>query len=113
MSDAIFFRKAAGIDQSSFGFGIAERKTEIDARARGGLNLREDMIAIKRDDRLAGTRLRFFANTEAELKQGVVDRPQLCLSAGIHLLHVSFGSGEIFIGIADLSAFAIGALGQP
>ena len=67
MRNAILLRKATGIDQATLWFHIAQRKTEIDARARGWLNLCKDMFTIEGNYGLTGTSFRISADAQAEL----------------------------------------------
>ena len=66
MCDSIFFRIAARVDQSLWCFQIAQRQAKVDARLRGGFDLREDMIAIQRDDCLARSSLRLVADIQSQ-----------------------------------------------
>src|SRR6266576_6914233 len=73
MRDAIFFGKAASVDQAPFHFRVAERKSEVDARASRWLDLRKDVLAIQGHDRLTRTGFGLFANAETEIQQGIVN----------------------------------------
>src|SRR5258705_13892693 len=60
--DSIFFREAAGVNQPAFGFHVSQRKTYVDSLRRGGLDLREHVIAIQGNNGLAGTSLHVLAD---------------------------------------------------
>ena len=62
MCDAVLFCEAASVNQPAFRFHISQRETDVDTLVRGGFDLREDVIAIKRNDGLAGTSFRIFAD---------------------------------------------------
>ena len=64
--DAVLLSEAAGVDEAACGLGVLESETEIDARVRGGLDLREDVVAIQRDDGLAGAGLHVLSLFQAE-----------------------------------------------
>jgi hypothetical protein len=59
MGDAIFFAKAAGVDEAlrELAFISGNAKTEVDARVGGWLNLREHVIAVQRNPRFCRDRL--------------------------------------------------------
>src|SRR3989442_11385922 len=66
MRDAIFLFKAAGVDESLRRFlRVAQGEAKIDARLGRRFDLREDMVAIERHDRLARTRFHILADTQA------------------------------------------------
>src|SRR2546423_11505588 len=111
MSDAVLLCKPAGIYQAALRFGISQGEAKVDPGTRSRFDLGEDVIAIKRNYRLTGTRLRVFADAKAKLQQLVVEWPQFCLGAGEHRLDVPFGGLKIRIRIADLGAFTIRAFG--
>ena len=63
VGDAIFFGEATGVDEAlgEFSFVGGEAKTEIDAGVCGGFDLREDVIAVKRNHSFAGAGLDVWA----------------------------------------------------
>ena len=66
VGDAVLLSEAAGVDEAASRFGVLESETEIDARVRGGLDLREDVVAIQRDDGLAGAGLHVLSLFQAK-----------------------------------------------
>ena len=100
MCDAVLFCEAAGVDQSAFRFHISQRKTNINSLSRGGFDLCEDVIAIKRNDRLTRTRFRFLTNLLAQLQERIVERFKMCLRTRVHFLNIALRSLEIQIRIA-------------
>src|SRR5580700_3228621 len=60
VSDAVLLGIAASVDEAALGFSRPQSEAEIDARLRGGLDLREDVMAIERNHGLEGARLHVF-----------------------------------------------------
>jgi len=73
--DAVFLLIAAGFDQPALAFARAQREAEIDAGARGGLDLRENVPAIQRHHGLAGAGLHVLSHAHTQREQLVVERP--------------------------------------
>src|SRR5215469_8643806 len=65
--DAILLFVPAGVDQPLGRLAVTERKTEINPRVGGGLDLREDVPAIERHHGFAGARLHIPAQSEAQV----------------------------------------------
>jgi hypothetical protein len=59
---SFFARPPVSIRRAGRPFVAGETKAEVDALVCGGLNLRENVFAIERNHRFAGTR--FHINTE-------------------------------------------------
>ena len=56
MGNAILFGEASGVDEvlGNFTFVSSEAEAEIDPGVGGGLDLREDMVAVERNHGFAG-----------------------------------------------------------
>src|SRR5438105_3836301 len=114
MCDSILFSEAARVDQSLRRLlCIAQRQTKIDARLRRRFDLRENMVAIQRHNRLARTGFGVLAHRDPKLQQRIVKRSQVFLLSRKHFLDVLLSSFEISIRIADFFAFTDGSFSQP
>ena len=98
VGDAIFFGEAAGVNEAlgEFAFVGVEAETEINARVGGGLDLSEDMVAVKRNHGFAGAGFDVGAERFAEFQEFVVNGTEWRFFAGILLFDVNDGGGEIF-----------------
>src|SRR3989442_11700966 len=81
MRDAVLLREAAGVDQPVRWFQVSEGESYVNAFGCGGFNLREDVVAIKRNYCLARTRLNVLADLQTSLKQLIIDWPESRLRA--------------------------------
>src|SRR5258705_11219373 len=104
MRDAILFREATGVDQPALRFHISQRETDVDSLIGGGFDLREDVVAIERNDGLAGTSFDIFADLQPHLKHRIVDWSQTILSSGEHSFDVAFVSLGVPIGVPHFTA---------
>src|SRR5947209_15823928 len=65
MRDAILLGKPAGVDEPLGCFlCVAQRQTEVDSRLGRRFDLREDVVALERHDRLARAGLRLLASAQ-------------------------------------------------
>src|SRR5438874_11777624 len=114
MCDSVLFGEAARVDQSlRHLLCIAQRQTKIDARLRRRFDLRENMVAIQRHNRLAWTCLGVLAHRDPKLQQRIVKRSQVFLLSRKHFIDVLLGSFQVRVWIADFFAFADGSFSQP
>ncbi len=74
MCDAVLLGEAARVDEPLGRFRVGERESQIDSGPRRGHDLREDMLAVERHDRLAGASLDVGAEGEAEIEERLVNR---------------------------------------
>lgn len=114
MRDAIAFLEAAGCDQTVWKRSIDafQCQAQIEPLLGRRLELGEDVISVQGHDGLAGTDLDVGAQLAGPLDQGIVDRPETGLLAGVHLLDILGRCLEIGIRIGALEAGAKGALGD-
>src|SRR5258708_23932179 len=64
VGDAVFFSKAARVDEASGRLAVSQRQPQVDTGAVRRLDLREDVLAVKRHDRLAWANLHAFAERQ-------------------------------------------------
>src|SRR5207253_2860986 len=73
MSDAVFLYKAARINEPAGGGRVLEGEAQIDARARGGLDLGYHVTAVQRHDGLARAGLDVLGQPEAALENLIIE----------------------------------------
>ena len=103
MGDAVFLGEAAGVDEALGKFPLIDGKTEaeIDAGDGRGLDLGEDVLAVKRDHGFAGAGFDVGANSSAE--KFIVDGAESGFFPGILLFDVLDGGGRYFSGVSSSS----------
>jgi hypothetical protein len=113
VSDAILFRESTGVDQPARWLRFAERESEIDSCVGRRPDLREDVLAIERDNGLGWAGLDVLAERQPESKEAIVDRPQCCALARVHRLHVTLGCLEVYGRIQVGESLAGQEVGDP
>src|SRR5262245_18563640 len=76
MGYPILLFEAARLEEPPLRASRTQRQPEVDSSAGRRLDLSENMIAIKWNNRLARTGFNVLSNTESERQQAVMERPQ-------------------------------------
>src|SRR3954470_17311197 len=71
-----FFCQSAGIDEPFGNFRVLERQSQVDSRARGGLDLRENVVAIERHDCFARANFYVLAQAASQRQKFFINWPQ-------------------------------------
>src|SRR5881296_3075083 len=74
VSDAVLPGKATRVNEPPRRLHILQRESKVDPRLSRRLDLSEHVLAIKRDDGLAGASFHVLAETKSQLEQRIVER---------------------------------------
>src|SRR5262245_39224517 len=114
MRNAVLLRKTAGINQASwqFSFVVRQCKAKINTRIRRRLDLRENVLAIERHNRLARADFYVVAHRSPQPQQLIKDWTQLSFRSCILALDILRRRLEVSFRRV-VFALALGALRDP